>query len=322
MKLFGKKKIVLLAALIILAIVLFAVFKKSSGKSNAQKTTEIIPYMGSLRIAVSTTGTIAPKNRLEIIPPMGGRIENILVKEGDYVRLGQVLILMSSSERAALIDNARLQGAQTLRYWQDTYKPIQIVAQIQGTVIVRSAEPGQNVTNSSVVLVISDRLIIKAQVDETDIGKVVIGQRAETSLDSHPEILVGGRVSHIYYESTVVNNVTVYYVEIMPDTVPPEFRSGMSATVDIIQSEKKDILIVPQESISVENDQTYSVLVKTGVKSAPKKRQVTIGMVTNDSVEITGGITADDTLIVYGSSLTGGQVENKKNPLMPQMRRR
>ncbi|MCL1910621.1 MAG: efflux RND transporter periplasmic adaptor subunit [Leptospirales bacterium] len=321
MKSFNKKKAVLFAALIILAVVLFAVFKKSSGKDNVQKTTEIIPYKGDLRIAVSATGAIAPKNRLEIMPPVGGRIESILVKEGDYVRVGQVLILMSSNERAALIDAARLSGAQTLKYWQDAYKPIQIVAQIQGTVIVRGAEPGQTVNNSSVVLVISDRLIIKAQVDETDIGKVVVGQRAETSLDSHQEILVGGIVSHIYYESTVVSNVTFYYVEIMPDRVPPEFRSGMSATVDIIQSEKKDILIVPHEAISTENGQMYA-LVKTGVKTAPEKRQVTIGMTTNDSVEITGGITEDDVIVVYGSSLTGGQIENKTNPLMPQMRRR
>jgi len=320
MRLFSKKKAALLAALIILAVILFTVFRKSS-ENGVQKTTEVIPRLGELRLAVSTTGTIAPKNRLEIMPPVGGRIENILVKEGDYVRVGQVLILMSSSERAALIDAARLSGAQALKYWQDAYKPIQIVAQIQGTVIVRNAEPGQTVNNSSVVLVISDRLIVKAQVDETDIGKVAVGQRAETSLDSHPEILVSGTVSHIYYESTVVSNVTVYYVEIIPERVPPEFRSGMSATVSIIQSEKKDIIIAPQESVLAEDDRTYYVLVKTGAKSAPEKRPVTIGMTTNNGVEITSGITSNDVLIVYGSSFAG-QAESKKNPLMPQMRKK
>ena len=321
MKSFSKKKALLFAAFVVLAVVLFVVFKKSSGGGGAQKTTEVVPYLGNLRLAVSTTGAIAPKNRLEIMPPVAGRIESILVKEGDFVRVGQVLILMSSNERAALIDAARLSGSQALKYWQDAYKPIQIVAQIQGTVIVRNAEPGQTVNNSSVVLVISDRLIVKAQVDETDIGKVVEGQRAETSLDAHPEILVGGRVSHIYYESTTVNNVTVYYVEVIPDEVPPEFRSGMSATVEIIQSEKKDVLIAPQESILTENDQTYYVLVKTGAKTPPAKRPVTIGMITNDAVEITGGISPNDVLVVYSSSLPG-QVESKKNPLMPQMRRR
>ena len=323
MKSLSKNKIALFAILVVLAIVLFVVFRKSSGSNDAQKTTEVIPYLGKLRLAISTTGTIAPKNRLEIMPPVGGRIENVLVKEGDFVRVGQVLILMSSNERAALIDAARVSGSQTLKYWQDAYKPIQIVAQIQGTIIVRSAEPGQTVNNSSVVLVISDRLIVKAQVDETDIGKIVVGQRAETNLDAHPEILVGGTVSHIYYESTTVNNVTVYNVEIIPDQVPPEFRSGMSATVDIVQSEKKDILIAPPEAFLTDDDRTYYVLVKTGAKSAPEKRPVTIGMVTSDMVEITEGISQDDILIVHSSSFAGpGQAESKKNPLMPQMRRR
>ncbi|MCL2025260.1 MAG: efflux RND transporter periplasmic adaptor subunit [Leptospirales bacterium] len=321
MKLFSKNKIALLTVLVVLAIVLFVVFRKSSGSGDVQKTVEIVPYLGDLRIAISTTGTIAPKNRLEIMPPVGGRIENVLVREGDFVRVGQVLIVMSSTERAALIDGARVSGSQTLKYWQDAYKPIQVVAQIQGTVIVRNAEPGQTVANSSVVLVISDRLIVKAQVDETDIGKVAVGQRAETNLDAHPEILVGGRVSHIYYESTTVNNVTVYHVEIIPDRVPSEFRSGMSATVDIIQSERKDVLIVPQEAVMTDDDRTHYVLVKTGAKSLPEKRSVTIGMTTSDMTEITGGIDQDDVLITHSLSFAG-QAGAKKNPLVQQPVRR
>jgi HlyD family secretion protein len=141
------------------------------------------------------------------------------------------------------------------------------------------------------------------------------------SLDSHPEILVGGRVSHIYYESTTVNNVTIYYVEITPERIPPEFRSGMSATVDIIQSEKKDILIIPLEALISEGGESY-VMVKTGAKTAPEKRHVTTGMSTDENIEITGGITEETVLLVFGSVLTTNPSEAKQNPLMPQMRRR
>jgi macrolide-specific efflux system membrane fusion protein len=317
MKSLSKKKIILIAVLA--AALAAALLFIRQPESDEQPVTEITPYVGSLRLAVATTGAVAPKNRLEIMPSVAGRVESILVREGDYVRVGQVLVLMSSTERAALIDAARLQGAQALKYWQEAYKPIQIVAPIQGTVIVRNAEPGQTVNTASAIIVISDRLIVKAQVDETDIGRVVTGQSAEMSLDSHPEILVGGRVSHIYYESTTVNNVTIYYVEITPERIPPEFRSGMSATVDIIQSEKKDILIIPLEALIIEGGESY-VMVKTGV--APEKRHVTTGISTEENIEITGGITKDTILLVFGTVLSTGQSEAKKNPLMPQIRRR
>lgn len=319
MKYPNKKTTLIILTLLLAALIIFFFFTKSSNNESQEKVTEIQPYIGNISISISTTGTIAPKNRLEIMPSVAGRIESILVKEGDRVKVGQVLILMSSTERAALIDAARLQGAQALKYWQDAYKPIQLVAPIAGTIIVRDAEPGQTVSTADPILVISDRLIINAQVDETDIGKVSVGETAITSLDALPEMIVRGKVSHIYYESTTVNNVTVYYVEITPDTVPPEFRSGMSATIEIIQREKKDILIIPAEALIRETGQSY-VMVKTGDKTPPEKRPVAIGMETTEMVEITNGINEFDTLLVF-SELSQQNTPTSTSPLMPQMRR-
>ena len=313
----NKNKLIILAA-IIAAVLLFMFFSGPSEDTVQEQITEIKPYIGDISVSVSTTGTVAPKNRLEIMPSVAGRVDSILVKEGDYVRVGQVLVLMSSTERAALIDAARLQGSAALKYWQDTYKPIQIVAPIQGTIIVRNAEPGQTVS-SNPILVISDRLIVNAQVDETDIGRVKVGETAITTLDAHPEINISGKVSHIYYESMTVNNVTVYYVEIMPDKVPPEFRSGMNASIEIIQAERKNVLIVPSESVIEEDGQSY-VMVKTNDKARPEKRAVKTGMVTSDKIEITEGLEESETLLVFGG-ISETRSEAPKNPLMPQMQR-
>ena len=313
----NKNKLIILAAIII-AVLLFMLFSGSSENAVQEQITEIKPYIGDISVSVSTTGTVAPKNRLEIMPSVAGRIDSILVKEGDYVRVGQVLVLMSSTERAALIDAARLQGSAALKYWQDTYKPIQIVAPIQGTIIVRNAEPGQTVS-SNPILVISDRLIVNAQVDETDIGRVRVGETAITTLDAHPEINISGKVSHIYYESMTVNNVTVYYVEIMPDKVPPEFRSGMNASIEIIQAERKNVLIVPSEAVMEEDGQAY-IMVKTNDKTRPEKRAVKTGMVTSDKIEITEGLEESETLLVFGG-ISETRSEAPKNPLMPQMQR-
>ena len=185
---FKTKILILIAIVLITGTVAVIKFSKSTNTDTGIK--EIHPYTGNIKKTVSTTGTVLPRNRLELKPSAAGRIEKILVKEGDTVKTGQILALMSSTDRAALIDAARLQGADTLKYWEKAYKPISIVSPINGTVIVRSVEPGQTVTTSDDIIIISDRLIVKAQVDETDIGRVMIGQSADITLDSHPEILV------------------------------------------------------------------------------------------------------------------------------------
>jgi macrolide-specific efflux system membrane fusion protein len=65
---------------------------------------------GPIEETVEATGTIVPLNRVEIKPPIAGRIERLLADEGDSVREGQILAWMSSDDRAAILDAARAQG--------------------------------------------------------------------------------------------------------------------------------------------------------------------------------------------------------------------
>ncbi len=315
MKVKGKPAVIIILIVIILSA--FIINKITSSKKTDLNVREIKPVIGDIRITVSTTGTVLPKNRLELKSSVAGRIEKILVKEGDEVKTGDVLVLMSSTDRAALIDAARLQGKEALKYWQDAYKPIPIVSPISGTVIVKSVEPGQTVTTTEDIIVISDRLIVKAQVDETDIGRVAEGQKAMITLDSHPEILVKGEVTHIYYESTTVSNVTVYYVVITPDIVPREFRSGMSASIDIIEKEKKNILLVPREAVAQNGGSNY-VMIKRGQGKPPEKRVFTPGLSDDQNMEVKEGITGDDTIIISSKKITGAESSSSKNPFMPE----
>ena len=65
---------------------------------------------------------------MEIKPPIAGRIEKLLVDEGDDVTSGQILGWMSSTDRAAILDAARAQGPEESKRWEDAYKPTPIVA--------------------------------------------------------------------------------------------------------------------------------------------------------------------------------------------------
>lgn len=250
---------------------------------------------GDILAELSTTGGVIPRNRLEIKPPVAGRIEQVLVAEGQSVSKGQVLAWMSSSERAAILDAARAKGTDELQYWQDVYKPAPIMAPLAGFVIKRDMEQGQYFGTSDTVLVLADRLIVQAQVDETDIGQIKLGQRADIALDAYPDRQVPGTVEHIAYESDTINNVTVYNVDVLPRTVPDYFRSGMSASVNFLLREKKDVLTLPLTAVKRRNGRSF-VFQKEGEKY--KAVPVETGLENTNNIELVSGLGEGDEVVI------------------------
>lgn len=277
---------------------------------------EISPEYGDIKIFISTTGEVLPQNRLEIKPAISGRVERILVTEGQSVKAGQVLVWMSSLERAALIDAARARGNASIEYWENAYKPIPLVAPITGKVIVRSVEPGQTVDTSTAILVLSDRLIIRANVDETDIGRVSLGQDAVISLDAYKDVTVKGKVSHISYESEVVNNVTMYKVDIKPEIIPAVFRSGMSANIEIVEQNKTNILLLPVDAIKGDGEKEYVIV---GSKAGGgRQRIIKTGISDEKNTEIVSGINKNDRVIIQTNEFSlPVNKENGSNPFLP-----
>ncbi len=292
-----------------------------SDENKKTVTETITPGRGNIEVLITTTGTVQPQNRLEMKPPISGRIEEILVREGNRVKKGEVVAWMSSIERAALLDAARSKGGETLQYWEDAYKPTPLIAPINGDVIVRAVEPGQSVTSGDPVVVLSDRLIIKAQVDETDIGRVREGQGAFVSLDAYPGEKVLARVDHISYESKLVNNVTIYEVDVLPQKVPKVFRSGMTANVSIIEKTRRNVLRLPADAIRREKDGTF-VSVKENGQGKSTLRKIGTGLSNEDFVEITSGLDEKDTVIVEKkNSVLPGKNNTGGSPFMPSGRR-
>ncbi|MBF0483421.1 MAG: HlyD family efflux transporter periplasmic adaptor subunit [Candidatus Omnitrophica bacterium] len=291
--------------------------KSSNNKSKNIENQEITPVIGTIQTIISTTGDILPKNRLEIKPPVNGRVESVTVKEGDQVKTGQVVAWMSSTDRAALLDAARGKDENTLKYWQDVYKPIALVAPIDGEVIVATVQPGQTVTVSDAVIVLSDQLIARAQVDETDIGKISLGQKATVTLDAYPDTKLKAMVEHLYYESTTVNNVTIYNVDLTLKDIPAFCRSGMNATIDFREKFKKDVLLLPIDAVKVQKD-SADILVKTG-PGKTEKRHIQTGLADTNNIEITSGLTTNDIVIVQNKKFVMPK-SSGSNPFMPSRR--
>jgi len=304
----------LVGILIILAALIMI---KARPKTNSEEITrEISPALGSIQNIISTTGTVLPKNRLEIKPPVNGRVESILVQEGEKVKIGQTLAWMSSTERAALLDAARGQGEEQLKYWQEVYKPIALLAPINAEVIVATTQPGQTVTTSDAVVVLSDQLIVRAQIDETDIGKIKLSQKAVISLDAYPDTKIKASVEHLYYESKTVNNVTIYEADLIPQEIPPFFRSGMNATIDFIVNSRENTLLIPLEALHREKEGAFVLLKQNGSKE-PLKRVVRLGLADDKNVEIISGLNANDKIVIKSKKYVLPQSNTGSNPFLP-----
>jgi membrane fusion protein, macrolide-specific efflux system len=315
----NKRGVIFLTVVVILTVILTALFRQA-GYREENRTRTVRPVMGDVALTVTTTGLIQPRNRLEIKPSIGGRIDSVLVKEGTLVSEGEIMAWMSSTERAALIDAARAQGEKVLRYWEEIYKRTPIISPIDGEVIVRSVEPGQTVTASDTILVLSDRLVVSAQFDETDIGRVRIGQRAVVTLDAYPDVSIEGVVEHIAYESQIISNVTIYDVDITPDELPVLLRSGMGVSVELTEKKRSNVMTIPSSAIRYDGKRQYVLLRQR--HGAPAERDITVGLNNDRLAEITEGLTPEDDVIIPGADHLPARSDRGTNPFMPFDRRR
>jgi macrolide-specific efflux system membrane fusion protein len=268
---------------------------------------------GDLEVTILATGTVQPENRLEIKAPVAGRMDNIYVREGEKIRKGQIIASMSSTERAAMLDAARAKGAEEYKSWAELYLPTPIMAPISGTIILRNVEPGQTFTTTDAIFTMSDRLTVKAQVDETDIAKVKLKQEAQIALDAYPDKKIKAHADQIAFDSKTVNSVTTYIVDVLPSETPEYMRSGMTANVTFYVESKKNVLLVPNEALKVERGQTV-VMVK-GPENQSQTRDVQLGSSDGKYSEVIDGLEEGDVAMFPDVKLT--REKKGTNPFSP-----
>jgi macrolide-specific efflux system membrane fusion protein len=253
---------------------------------------------GPIENTVDATGSVAPLNRVEIKPPISGRIEKLVAEEGQKVQAGQVLAWMSSSDRAAILDAARARGPEELAKWQDSYKPTPIIAPLSGVVILRNVVVGQTVDAATVLYAMSDTLVVVAQVDESDIGRIHMAMPARVTLDSYPDRPVEGAVFEMLSEGKNVSNVIQYGVKVKVSPVPAYFRSQMTANVSFIVQRKPKALLIPASAVREAPGGGKQVMVPAGKGEPPVAREIKTGVESGESVEVLEGLAAGERVVV------------------------
>lgn len=315
-----RKRIISLAGLSLFLLCLATTWAYFFLKSNPKKRSDLVAVQvqrGELSQTVLSTGVVQPENRLEIKPPIPGRAEQVLVKEGERIQKGQILIWMSSTERAALLDAARAKGPEELQRWEELYRPAPILAPINGTIILRNIEPGQTFASSDSILVMSDRLTVQAQVDETDIAEIHPRQPAEIVLDAYSKVKIAAHVDKIAYDAKTVNNVTTYAVDVLPEQTPDFMRSGMTANVTFSIATRSGVLRLPVEAVQIRDGLSLVQISPKGAPSDKTQRPIQTGASDGKWVEIITGLQEGETVYYAPYKAANKQDVATANPTSP-----
>jgi HlyD family secretion protein len=154
-----------------------------------------------------------------------------------------------------------------------------LVAPMDGVVLTKNVQVGESITSGvssfnagTVVFTVADtsKMLVKAGVNEVDIGKIRVGMPVKVTLDAWPKVKFQGRIDRIAPAVRVDDKVRVFDVEIRLDAQGRELRSGMTANIEVAGQRKEKVLTVPVESV-FQRDDGEIVFVKK--KWDPKQQQ-------------------------------------------------
>jgi HlyD family secretion protein len=175
-----------------------------------------------------------------------------------------------------------------------------ITAPIDGIVLSRDVEVGDAVSSilvlgSSATLVMTlgdtQEVYVKGKVDESDIGKVYLGQAARIKVESFKDKTFTGKVTKISPMGVEKDNVTTFEVRVSINNPGGELKAAMTANAEIILEEHKNVLMVPEGAIIYDRDKKASVEVPDPKgKEGKNKLAVQVGISNGAKTEITAGL--------------------------------
>ena len=235
-----------------------------------------------------------------------------------------------SNEKYNIVEKSGIPINQSPEQFQGS----NVIAPMDGTVLTKNVEIGESITSGvssfnagTILFSIADvtKMIVKAGVNEVDIGKIRVGMPVKVTLDAYPKISFAGRIDRIAPAVRLEDKVRLFDVEIRLDAQGRELRSGMTANIEMTGEKKAKVLTVPVESV-FQRDEGEIVYVKKTLDAKataeaskkPKdegkidkdawkkffeKRVVVTGLSDNAHVEILKGLKAGEEIALEDPTL-------------------
>jgi HlyD family secretion protein len=241
----------------------------------------------------------------------------------------QYLAALNTRDRAVAqvtVDAAKQRMAQSqvaqaqasLNQLEEQLSYTTITSPINGVVLSRDVQVGDAVSSilvlgstATLVMTLGDthQVYVKGKVDESDIGKVYLGQAARIKVQSFPNRTFTGHVTKIAPLGVEKDNVTTFEVQISidnpgsPKDPSGELKANMTANAEIVLEEHKHVLTIPEQAVLYDSDRHATVWVPdshdhTGHRIVP----INVGLSNGSRIEVTSGLKSGDTVILQQTS--------------------
>jgi HlyD family secretion protein len=214
------------------------------------------------------------------------------------------------------VDTSKLHQAQaqvqqsesSLKQLEEQLSYTTITSPMDGVILSRDVELGDAVSSilvmgstATLVMTIGDttQVYVQGKVDESDIGKVYMGQPARIKVESFKDKTFQGKVTKIAPLGVEKDNVTTFEVRVSIDNPGGELKANMTANAEILLEEHKGVLTVPEQSVIYDKDRNASVEVPDpSQKKGRRKVSIKAGISNGTRTEVLSGLNQGDTVIL------------------------
>jgi HlyD family secretion protein len=221
-----------------------------------------------------------------------------------------------SSKAQIGVDTAKLRQAKaqvaqsqaSLKQLEEQLSYTTIVAPMDGVILSRDVEIGDAVSSilvlgSTATLVMTEgdvnEVYVQGKVDEADIAHVYLGQPARIKVESFRDRVFNGKVTKISPMGVEKDNVTTFEVRVSINNPGGELKALMTANAEILLDEHKNVLTVPENAVSYDNQKNASVNVPDrSQKEGQRKVDVKVGLSNGSVTEIVSGLKEGDQVVL------------------------
>jgi HlyD family secretion protein len=179
-----------------------------------------------------------------------------------------------------------------------------VYAPFDGTVTGVVPTLGEELSSgATIATLITEQKIVTITLNEVDITKIKLGQKAILTFDALPDLSLTGNVADIDAVGTVSQGVVSYGIKIALDENNKSIKAGMSTSVSIITESKTDALLISSSAVKTQGS-SYYVDIMENSQATPTRKTVTIGISSDTQTEILSGINEGDKVVTKTSNST------------------
>jgi len=245
----------------------------------------------------------------EGIVPQSTRDEAVKNYELGVNRQQQATVNLGVTNAAIARAEAQVEQSQAaLEQSEEDLRNATIMSPIDGVVLARYCEIGDAVSSilvmgsgATVIMTLGDlkEVYVKGKVDESDIGKVYLGQAARIKVESYKDQAFTGKVTKISPMGVEADNVTTFEVRVSISNLSRKLMATMTANAEIMLEERKGVLAIPEGALIYKKDHSVEVEVPDAKSDSGKRRiPVSIGIGNGSKMQIVKGLSEGQQVII------------------------